>query len=132
MGANGDIVREMYALLERQDTQGMLALGAPDFEFDVSSNVFNPAVWKGREGFLTWFEQASEVWEPPKINVVSLEELEDERVFTAILVENVGRESGAATTMPFWQLWTIRDGLVTRIVHFSEERPAREAAGLAE
>jgi ketosteroid isomerase-like protein len=131
VATNADVVREMYGRLERQDAEGMIALGAPDFEFDMSSNVFNPAVWKGREGFLTWFEQASEVWEPPRITILSLEEVDDERVFTAILVENVGRESGAATTMPFWQLWTLRDGLVTRVVHFTEERTAREAAGLA-
>jgi hypothetical protein len=59
-----------------------------------------------------------------------MEELDDGRLFSAILVENVGRESGVTTTMPFWQVWTFRDDVVVRLEHFNEERPARAAAGL--
>src|SRR5688572_22487375 len=118
MPTKAEIVTEIYRLLERQDVDEMLEKIPPDFEFDVSSNVFNPAVWKGREGFSKWMEQASEVWLPPKITVVAMEELDEERLFSAILVENVGRESGAAVTMPFWQLWTFREGQVVRVKHF--------------
>jgi ketosteroid isomerase-like protein len=130
MRGNADLIRELYALLERQEGDAIQELLASDFEFDVTSNVFNPGVWKGREGFARWMEQAGEVWLPPKIRVLSADELDDERVLCAILVENVGRESGVATTMPFWQLVTLRDGLVVRVVHFNEEAPARRAAGV--
>jgi ketosteroid isomerase-like protein len=130
MPSKAEIVREVYALLERQDVDAMLALIPEDFEFDVSANVFNPAVWKGPEGFSTWMEQASEVWLPPKITVVAMDEIDEDRLLSAILVENVGRESGVATTMPFWQLWTFRDGNVVGVKHFNEEGPARAAAGL--
>jgi ketosteroid isomerase-like protein len=130
MPTKAEVVTEIYSLLERQDVDAMLARIPPDFEFDVSSNVFNPAVWKGPEGFATWMEQASEVWLPPKITVVAMDELDEERLFSAILVENVGRESGLAVTMPFWQIWTFRGGDVMRVKHFNEEGPARAAAGL--
>jgi ketosteroid isomerase-like protein len=130
MRGKAEIVRDIYKLLERQEPEALLALVTPDAEFDVSNNVFNPAVWKGSEGFAGWFEQAGEVWLPPKIKVLGVDELDDGRLFSAILVENVGRESGVAVTMPFWQVWTFRDGLVSRVVHFNEEGPARREAGL--
>jgi ketosteroid isomerase-like protein len=130
MRGNAEIVRDLYGLLERQELESIQELLAPDFEFDLSSNVFNPAVWKGRDGFAAWFEQASEVWLPPKISVLSVEEVDAGRVLCAILVENVGRESGVTTTMPFWQVCTLSDGRVSRVVHFTEERLARAAAGL--
>ena len=131
MRGKAETVLKVYELLERQQLDEVLDLIPDDFEFDVSANVFNPAVWKGREGFRRWMDEASEVWLPPKVTVVAMEELDEDRLFSAILVENVGRESGVATTMPFWQIWTFRGDVVTGVTHFNEEGPARAAAGLA-
>ena len=108
----------------------MQAFIGPEFEFDLSRNVFNPMVWRGREGWAQWMQEAGEVWLPPKITVVRLEEVDEARVFSAIVVENVGRESGVSTTMPFWQVWTFADGLVTRVVNFNDEASGLVAAGL--
>jgi ketosteroid isomerase-like protein len=42
-----------------------------------------------------------------------------------------GAGSGIELDMDGWQVWTVREGLVSRIQAFTEEAPAREAAGLA-
>jgi ketosteroid isomerase-like protein len=131
MAGNEDIVRRIFTLLEREEFEPMLALLAPEFELDVTTNVFNPAVWKGQEGATTWLEQASEVWHPPKVDVLEIEELDGGRVFTAVEVEQVGRQSGLRMTNPLWQVWTFRDGLVAHCTHFSDEASARRAAGLS-
>ena len=62
-----------------------------------------------------------------------VEELDDGRIFSAIDVENVGRESGVAVTRPFWQVWTFRDGKPVEWTYFGEDRAAAlEAVGLSE
>jgi ketosteroid isomerase-like protein len=130
MAGNVDLVRRMLTLLERQEFDAMLALLAPEFELDVTDNVFNPAVWKGQEGAASWLEQASEVWLPPTVTVHSLEELGDGRIFAAIDVTQVGRQSGIEVSNPLWQVWTFRDGLVSHCEHFRDEASGRAAAGL--
>lgn len=128
MPGNVDVVREMYERSGRDDIEGALALMAEDGVLDVSANVFNPAVWVGREGVRTWMREAREVWTAPEVEVVSIAELDDGRLLSEAVLHSEARISGVKVANRLWQLWTIRDGLVQRCVHFNDEAPARAAA----
>ena len=43
-----------------------------------------------------------------------------------------GKGSGATVENRFWQVWTVREGKVTRATHHVEKARALEAAGLSE
>jgi ketosteroid isomerase-like protein len=43
-----------------------------------------------------------------------------------------GAASGIELDIEGWQVWTVRDGVVARIQAFTEEAPARAAAGLGQ
>jgi hypothetical protein len=53
-------------------------------------------------------------------------------VVAAICQRGVGEESGAATELRYFQVWSFRGGKVIRLEGFRERAEALEAAGLRE
>ena len=127
-----DVIHQMYDFAAREDVEGMLALLTPDFELDVSRNVFNPAVWRGEEGAREWLRQTQEVWQMPTYDVERVVELDDGRTLSVVVLEGRARLSGVNMQIRLWHLWTIRDGLVERCAHFNDEASALRAAGLTD
>jgi ketosteroid isomerase-like protein len=130
--SKSELVRQMYDWSMADDVEGMLRVLAPDFELDVSQNVFNPGVWRGEDGALEWLRQTREVWDTPSYEIERLDELDDERVLSAVAIQGQAVRSRLQLTVRVWHLWTIRDGLVVRVAHFNDEASALRAAGLTE
>jgi ketosteroid isomerase-like protein len=126
-----EVIREMYERAMSDDEDGMVELLAPEFELDVTSYVFNPAVWRGREGAREWLRQAREVWDTPHYDLERLEDLGGDRALTAVVLRGRARQSGLEVEIRQWHLWTVHDGLVVHTAHYAEEEAARRAAGLS-
>jgi ketosteroid isomerase-like protein len=126
-----DVIDEMYALSTSDDIEAMVALLAPGFELDVTSYVFNPAVWHGEEGAREWLRQAREVWDTPHYDIEQIHELDDKRAIAVVTLKGKARQSGIEVELRQTHLWTIRDGLVVRLAHFNEEEQAWRAAGVS-
>jgi len=125
-----EVIGEMYELSTSDDIEGIVALLAPGFELDVTSYVFNPAVWHGEEGAREWLRQAREVWDMPHYDIEKIHDLDDERAIAVLTLKGKARQSGIEVALRQSHLWTIRDGLVVRLAHFAEEEQAWRAAGL--
>lgn len=123
-----DVIRAMYERAMHEDEDGMIELLAPEFELDVTSYVFNPAVWRGPEGAREWLREAREVWDAPYYDITGIEDLGGDRALSAVSLRGRARLSGLEVSLDQWHLWTLRDGRVVRCAHFRDEDTARRAA----
>jgi ketosteroid isomerase-like protein len=129
---NVEIVRRCYELVAERDFSLIPELANPDFVFDLSRNIFNPAIYYGQAGFRQFIEQVDEMWEDFHIEA---EELIDGggQVFAAVRIEGKGRASGVETAMRTFSVWKLRDGKVQSVTGgYRDRAEALEAAGLSE
>ena len=129
---NVEIVRRCMEYWDRRDDSFLTELVDPDAVLDLSRNVFNPDVYRGYEGFRRYVEVVEEMWEDFEARP---EEFIDggESVVVAVRISGKGRESGVATEMQLFNVWTLREGKVVRITGgYRDRAEALEAAGLSE
>ena len=110
----------------------LLELVDPAVEVDLSRNVFNPDVYRGHSGVERWRNAVIDVWESFH---GELEELVDagDKVVTAMMVRGKGKGSGVDVEMRVFQVWTVRDSKIVRLVGgYRARSEALEAAGLSE
>jgi ketosteroid isomerase-like protein len=110
-------------------------------EFDMSmldpNVVFEGTVlpddetYRGHEGVLRAWARWTEAWEEFTTEV---EQIVDggERLVLICTVHLQGKHSGAATTLRYADLYTLRDGKVIHIRPYVNPAEALEAAGLSE
>jgi hypothetical protein len=60
---NVEIVRRLYGFWTQRDYSTLPEIAHPDVVIDLSRNVFNPAVYRGLDGFRDFVDQADEMWE---------------------------------------------------------------------
>ena len=130
--ANVEIVRRVYALWRQRDWSRIPEFFDPEIELDLSRNVFNAAVYNGYRGLQTYLSAVDEVWEG--FRVVPAEFIGDgDVVVTGVTLHGRGKESGVDVEMRLFNIWTLRDSRVVRIVGgFRDRSEALEAAGLPE
>ena len=126
------MVRRCYALWEQRDWSAIPELFDPDVEIDLSRNIFNPDVYHGHVGVERYVQVVEEVW--ADFRVVPAEFIDaGEQVVTAVTVQGRGTGSGVEVKMDLFNIWTIRDSKVVRIVGgYRDRAQALEAAGLSE
>ena len=130
-----EIVRRCAEAMNLRDLadgvpSGLLELVDPDAELDLSRNVFNPVVYRGHAGIEEWRRAAIDVWQS---FTGELDELIDagDKVVTAVTMRGKGKESGVDVEMRVFQVWTVRDSKVVRVVGgYRDRSEALEAAGL--
>jgi ketosteroid isomerase-like protein len=126
---NLEIVRRCIELANRRELPQALELFDPDFELDLSRNIFNADVYRGHAGIERFMSVVEDVWD--NFHVV-LDELVDagDTVMTALTMRGKGKESGVEVDMHVFQVWTLRDSKVVRVVGGLRDRSeALEAAG---
>jgi ketosteroid isomerase-like protein len=131
VSANAEIVRKSYECLNRGDIAGLFKFADPDLEIDNSRLVFNPDVYRGREGAERWQRETEEVWDELRLTPVELIDAGD-NVMVAVTVQGKGKGSGVEVNMPLFAVWTFRDAKVVRVAGgYRERSQALEAAGLS-
>jgi ketosteroid isomerase-like protein len=128
--ANVEIVRRVYRNWEQRDWTKIPELFDPEIELDLSRNVFNPAVYNGHGGLETYVSAVDEIWDD--FRVVPAEFVcGGDVVVTAVTLHGKGKESGVNVEMQLFNVWTLRDSKVVRIVGgYRDRSEALEAAGL--
>ena len=129
---NVEIVRRIYEAGERRDGETVLSLYDPDIDWDMSrhpyAEMFGGGVAsRGRDQLREWFRQWYEAFD--NFQHV-LEELIDvgDRVVSVGTDRALGRASGIEVERHIAGVWTLRDGLVTRVVWFDSVEDALAAA----
>ncbi|HMJ94731.1 MAG TPA: nuclear transport factor 2 family protein [Thermoleophilaceae bacterium] len=129
---NVEIVRSTYAALVEQGVEGMLAFIDPEFEGTTPPALASePDTYRGHEGVRRYFASFGDAMEG-----VYGEALEFTSAGDKVLVDTKlharGRATGIDTEQRAFVVWTLREGLVTRVETFAEQGQALEAAGLQE
>jgi uncharacterized protein len=125
-GRNIEVVRAVIAAFNRADYAAALELCDPQVEFDWSQRLLDPEILHGREGVRRFFGDTAELFDEIRIEEEEMIDLGDE----VLMVGNAhfkGHTSGASVEARAANLWTVRDGKVTRFRFFQNKEDALEA-----
>ena len=129
---NVEVMRRAYAALVEQGVEAVLAFADPEFEATTPPSLASePGTYRGHEGVRRYFSSFGDAMEG-----VYFEGQEFTSVGDKVLVDTKlharGRTTGIETEQRAFLVWTLRDGLVTRVDTFAEKGQALQAAGLSE
>jgi ketosteroid isomerase-like protein len=128
--ANVEIVRRCNRVWSDRDWSAIPELFDPEFELDLSRNVFNPDVYHGHPGIERWASAVEDMWDDFQWEVTEVIEAGD-NVVSANTIRGQGKESGVRAEMRVFSVWTFRDSKVVRVVGGYRDRvEALAAAGL--
>jgi ketosteroid isomerase-like protein len=119
------VVRELYSVVERDDFGAALQLFHPDVHWEPTEGTFHGLEGVGRS-FVEWMEP----WDEHR---VELEEAigAGDRVLATVRLTARGEQSGVEIDQRFFQVHTIREGKIVRMVEYLDRKPAAEAAGVS-
>ena len=121
---NVELIRELYAAVEKDDFGAALGFFHPEVEWLPTEGTYH-----GLEGVGASFIEWMEPWDE---HSVELEEVvgSGEQVLATVRLRARGQGSGMEIDQRFFQVHTVRDGKIVRMVEFVDREPAAEAAGL--
>jgi uncharacterized protein len=125
---NVEIVRRVWEAWERRDTEAVLELYDSAILWE-SRDTPLAGSYRGHEGVRQYFREWLEAFEGYEAKAETFIDAGD-KVIVRSRVRGRGKASGVEVGMPGWQVYTVRDGLVTRVDFFRTEAAALEAAGV--
>jgi ketosteroid isomerase-like protein len=129
---NVEIVRRCYQLWESRDWSSIPEIFDPDVEIDLSRNIFNPDVYQGHAGVERYVRVVEEVWDDFQVVPAELIDVGD-NVVTAVTLRGKGKGSGVDVKMDLFNIWTLHDSRVVRVVGgYRDRAEALAAAGMAD
>jgi ketosteroid isomerase-like protein len=129
---NVELALQGYEAWNRGDLQWLLDHVAPDYEFRTTQLFPDmEAVYRGRDGLREFWNTFREPWESLAVEIERIEAVGEDRVLALYRFRGLGRD-GVEVTLPFANLLTIKDGLLTQNIAFADWQRALEAAGLRE
>jgi ketosteroid isomerase-like protein len=102
-----------------------------DFEPDVILKPFEELPARGREHILDNIKRWRSAWEDLQVTVEEVIDAGDQVIVVA-RHRGQGRESGIDVDARFYEVYTLREGKISRIEEFIDRGQALEAAGLRE
>ncbi len=128
--ANVEVIRRGYAIFA--DTGELpTEIMTPDFVWDMSKFRDWPErqTYEGIEGAQAFMRDWLDAWDDWSLG---LEELHDAGDKVVAIMRQRGRSktSGLSVDMTFGQVWTLRDGMQTRMEMYADPAEALEAVGL--
>ena len=128
--ANAAAARRIVDAFNRRDVGLAVTDLDPDVELDEWQEAPGARTYRGVEGVHAALDSWFETWEWMRVDVEELHEVGDRVLFT-LHQRAKGRGSGIEIEITSWNVYTFRDGKVTRMQLFTSREPAFEAAGLA-
>jgi limonene-1,2-epoxide hydrolase len=126
---NVEIVRGAIAALNERDVDGYLGLCAPDVELSTPvAAIEGPSV--GAQGIRQFFAGVDEAMTEFHLDVKELRALDGQRVLAVGQVRSVSK-GGFASTLPFVNVYEIKDAKLCRIRVYNDQDEGLRAAGLS-
>ena len=127
-----EIVLKQVEAWNRGDVDAFVALVSPDVEWE------DPMYWsevsrtyRGKDELREWFRRVLEPWESFHIEADEIREAED-WVLAGGVITARGKGSGVETQLRGWNVFWVRDGMITKRQPFLDREQALKAAGLSE
>jgi ketosteroid isomerase-like protein len=128
---NVEVVRRVLEAWNGGDVEAMLARLTSDFEFVTAGVVpdLRP-VYRGHQGWRDFWDAYRRTFESLRIELNDLRDVDE--LVVARITQRARARQGLEVERQFGNVWTIRDGFVTRLVAYGDWNQALEAAGVAE
>jgi uncharacterized protein len=123
-----EVVRSVYSALAGEGVEAALEFVDPEFEVTTPRSLASePDTYRGHDGIRRYFASFGDAMDD-----VRLEGREFTSVGDKVLAETTlharGRTTGLATEQHAFLVWTLRNGMLTRLEAFPDEAQALEAA----
>jgi len=134
MGMRGDLIRRMYGFdwagirSRREGFDELRAMVSPDFESQLSPEL-GERVLAGVRGLEMFVEAVEQDFREFQYDADQLEEIGDDQVLVLGRIFARARATGMPLYGEFGHIWTVRDGLATRVEAHRDREEARKAAG---
>jgi ketosteroid isomerase-like protein len=130
---NVEIVRGIYDAFAQRDSEMPFGLYAADIEWDMTATlvVGSNTVYYGHDGVRALFRDVLVEFGEFEFQALDLTPYGN-HVLVTVGEHGVGRRSRVAVDRRHYALWTLREGLVTRVRTFLDHGEALQAAGLSE
>jgi uncharacterized protein len=129
---NVAVLRRSIEAFNRGDPDAWVAALAPEFEYTASGAVVGiRGTYRGADGFRRFLDSFWDEFDEPKAELGELI-AEGDQVLASVTFSGRGKNSGVATSLDLWHLWTLRDGKAVRGQAFTSKDEALKAAGLSE
>jgi len=126
---NLEIVRRVMEAYEVGDTEAQLVLLDSDVELVEWPDTPDSNTFRGHEGALEAARSWAEAWEWLRNEVDEMVEA-GKRVLVCGRTRGKGKGSAVEVEIDAFNVYTLRDGKVTRMEFFTSREPALRAAGL--
>ena len=121
-----ELVREVFAAMNRGDFEAAATHMTPDLELHPPANPEQPI--RGGDDVIEWLRP--DLFDRQRWELRELRESGD-RVWVELDFIGRGRGSGIELRQPAWAVYAFEGDLVARITTFPDRASALEAAGLA-
>jgi uncharacterized protein len=128
---NVEAIRAVYERFSKGDFRASLDVVEPNVLFVLPSGFPESGTYLGVARLVEYTRGFLEPWTRITIEAEDIVDAGDS-VVTTVRQRGVGKESGAATELRYFQVWSFRGPRVIRIENFRERAEALEAAGLRE
>jgi ketosteroid isomerase-like protein len=126
---NVEVVRRLYGLWPDR-ISAVEEFLHPDVVIDVRDVVLTPALYRGFDGVLRFFERVGEIWENLRVEPEELIDAGD-NVVAVVRMSGKRRLGGMKDEVQVVTVWTLREGKVLRYTGYRDRSEALEAAGLS-
>lgn len=116
--------------LNAGDFDALAIVFHPELEHHSAFGAVEGEVYRGIDGQRKRWDNVTATWDGFGIEVVQVHDVDDERVVVVLRLMGEAKASRLPLDSYLAQVWTWRDGLVWRIVTYTNPRDALEAVGL--
>ena len=127
--ANVAFIREFTAAFNRRDVDYMISQLDPEVELHEWPAAPGAGTYRGHAGVRKAFDSWFEVWAWMQVEIVDVVEAGD-RVLVTLRQRAKGKGSEVEVEIESFNVYTVRDGKLTRLELYTEREPALAAAGL--
>jgi ketosteroid isomerase-like protein len=129
---NVEIVRRLNELFKERDVEAELALMDADVELVEWPEGPDQKTYRGHAGVLQAAQSWDEAWEWLQTDEEEIIDAGDGRVLFCGRTRGKGKGSSVEVSTDTFNVYTLRDGKITKMEFFTTREPALRAAGLEE
>jgi ketosteroid isomerase-like protein len=123
-----ELARAGFEAFNRGDIEAVLEMLDPDVEVHSVAEVGEEGTYHGHQGYLEWTGIWLDAWSEFTLEILDIEEIDDENVLVHSRQVGKGKGSGVEVEQFGIYLFTVRNGLATRLHLYATREDALAAA----